>query len=108
MLLRLVLLSPVLLVLVVFALTNPQPMHIVVWPFDIALDTPASLALLSALGVGLFLGAVMLWVTTLGLRLRARRAERACALLEGELKRARLASPATILPPPGPSLRIPT
>ncbi len=108
MLLRLLLLSPFLLVLVVFALANPQPVHIVFWPFDIALDPPASVALLSVLGAGLFLGAVMLWVTTLGLRLRARRAERANALLESELKRARLASPTSILPPPGTTLRMPT
>ena len=108
MLLRLLLLSPFLLVLVVFALANPQPMHIVFWPFDLAFDPPASLALLCVLGAGLFLGAMMLWVTTLGLRLRARRAERANALLESALKRANRASPATILPPPGAALRMPT
>jgi uncharacterized integral membrane protein len=108
MLLRLLLLSPFLLVLVVFALANPQPMHIVFWPFDLAFDPPASLALLSVLGAGLFLGAMMLWVTTLGLRLRARRAERANAVLESALKRANRASPAPILPPPGTASGMPT
>ena len=100
MLLRLLLLSPILLVLVVFALANPQPVHVVFWPFDAAYDPPASLALLGVLGVGLLLGAVMLWATTLGLRLRAQRAERACTLLEAQVRRAKLGTPGTALGPP--------
>jgi uncharacterized integral membrane protein len=100
MLLRLLLLSPLLLVLVVFALANPQPLHIVFWPFEAAFDGPASLVLLGVLGAGLLMGAVMVWVTTLGLRLRARRAERACGLLEAEVRRAKVAGPMAVLEPP--------
>ncbi len=101
MLLRLLLLSPLLLVLVVFALANPQPLHIVFWPFDAVFDGPASLILLGVLGVGLFLGAVMLWVTTLGLRRRVRRAERAGALLEAEVRRLKRSARAIVMAPPG-------
>ncbi len=93
MLLRLLLLSPLLLVLVVFALANPQPVLIVFWPFEAHFEGPASLVLLGVLGAGLLLGAMMVWVTTLGLRLRARRAERAGGLLEAELQRLKRAMP---------------
>jgi uncharacterized integral membrane protein len=101
MFLRLLILSPLLIVLVVFALTNPQPVHFILWPTDIARDVPASLALLGALGVGMVLGALMLWFSTLQFRFRARRAERLHARLEGELKRMKSApGTAVALPPP--------
>ncbi len=100
MLLRLLLLAPLLLVLVVFALANPQPLHVAFWPFEATFDAPASLALLGTLGIGMLLGALMLWFATFGLRHRARRAERARDMLDAELKRLKFRSPSAALPPP--------
>ena len=77
-------------------------------PYAEATYTTWNLPPVLAGALGALLPYAALWVTTLGLRLRARRAERTCALLEGELKRARLAAPAIILPPPGTALRMPT
>ena len=87
MLLRLLLLSPVLLVLVVFALSNPQPVRIEFWPFQSSVSWPAALALLGMLGVGVLVGAGLMWFTTIGLRLRARRAERERDALRADLRR---------------------
>ncbi len=101
MLLRLVLLVPLLAVLVIFALTNQQMVRLSFWPSPASLDAPLSLAVLSALGAGMLIGATMLWFTTLRVRHRAGRAEQARALLEAELRRIRANPPAPPLPPPG-------
>lgn len=96
--LRLILVSPLLLLLVLFALSNRAPLHLTLWPTGLARDIPASLAILAALGIGVALGAVIVWLPALALRARARRAEHLIAQLEERL-RARPAGPA--LPPPG-------
>ena len=96
--LRLILVSPLLLVLVLFALSNRAPVHLTLWPTGLARDVPAAIAILAALAVGIGLGALMVWLPVLALRHRARRAEHTIALLEERL-RGRPAGPA--LPPPG-------
>lgn len=101
MLLRLALLVPLLVVLVVFTLTNRQTVLLSFWPTPASLEAPVSLVLLAALGGGMLLGAAMLSGGTLRLRWRARRAEQARAMLEAELRRVRANPPAPPLPPPG-------
>lgn len=99
---RLLLIAPVLVILVVFALVNTQPLRVVFWPSEAALEAPASLALLAALGVGMLLGALMIWLPSLSLRYRLGRAERARDILDGELRRLKARTPGTsiVLPPP--------
>jgi lipopolysaccharide assembly protein A len=97
---RLLLLAPFLLVLVVFALSNPQIIHFGFWLSGLDIPVPASLAVLAALALGILFGAVALWFSTLCLRHRLRRAEQARAELEAELRRLKANPPPPVLPPP--------
>ncbi|MCC6717186.1 MAG: LapA family protein [Acetobacteraceae bacterium] len=103
---RLILLSPLLLLVVLFALSNPESVRLGLWPTNLLVQAPLSLLMLAAMGIAFLLGALTTWVVGLGTRLRARRAEAAAAALRTELQalQARLARAeqppgATILPP---------
>jgi uncharacterized integral membrane protein len=92
--------APFLLLLVLFALSNPQPVRLGLWPTDFSISPPLSIAMLVAMGGAFLLGAMMLWIDALAARRRARRAEYAQRLLEQQVQglKARLAGPP--LPPP--------
>ncbi len=82
--LRLVFAAPVLLILVLFAL-SPQNRAMTTfgfWPTDFLLTLPLSLAMLGAMAVAFVLGALVLWFSLLAARRRARRAEYAARLLD--------------------------
>ena len=85
--------APLLFVLVLFALSNPQSVHLGIWPTDFGVDLPLSIALLLAGAVAFLLGALVLWFSLIGARLRARRAEMSVKLLEQQVAnlQARLA-----------------
>jgi uncharacterized integral membrane protein len=92
--LRTLLFLPFLAVLVAFALSNPQPAQLRLWPFDFyTLEVPLSIAILAAAGLFFFLGALFVWFGSVAARGRAGRAERRAAALQAELK-ARDAAPA--------------
>ena len=100
--LRIVLAAPFLLILVLFALSNPQTTPFKLWPTDFVVELPLSLAVLGAMGVAFVAGALVLWMSVLAARHRARRAERTVKILEAqvaELKavQARVAAPRPIL-----------
>lgn len=82
---RLLLALPVLLLLVLFALTNTQPVQLGLWPTDLSITVPLSLAVLGAMAITFLLGALALWPRIVGARARARRAERARRLLEAQV-----------------------
>jgi uncharacterized integral membrane protein len=84
--LRFLLLLPFLVLLVAFALSNPQPVPLGLWPTDFTVEVPVSLAILAASGLFFFLGALFVWFGTVAARNRHRRAERRAAALEAELK----------------------
>jgi putative membrane protein len=85
--LRTLLLLPFLVVLVAFALSNPQPVQLRIWPLDfLSLEVPLSLAMLVGCAVFFFLGALFVWFGSVAARGRAARAERRAAALEAELK----------------------
>jgi putative membrane protein len=92
--------APFVLLLVLFALSNSQPVRLGLWPTDLTMEPPLSIAMLVAMAGAFVLGALMLWVDALGARRRARRAEYAQRLLEAQIQelKARLAGPP--LPPP--------
>lgn len=85
---RLLLLSPFLLVLVAFALSNDQVVRFGLWPTDLALEAPLGPTVLGIAGVFFVLGALLVWLPALGHRSRARRAERKVTHLETKLKEA--------------------
>jgi len=99
--LRALLLIPFLIVLVAFALSNPQHVQLALWPTDLSLEAPLSIAILAASGSFFFLGALFVWFGTIAARGRARRAERRAASLEAEL-RAHHAPQRAMRPSPAP------
>jgi uncharacterized integral membrane protein len=84
--LRILILLPFLILLVVFALSNPQPVPLGLWPTDFTVELPVSIAVLVASGVFFFLGALFIWFGAQGARAKARRAHKRIAALEAELK----------------------
>jgi uncharacterized integral membrane protein len=83
---RLVIALPFLLLLVLFALSNPQPVQIGIWPTDYTWDVPLSLAVLIAMAAAFLLGALIVWFSELRQRRRARRAEYTVRLLEEQVR----------------------
>ncbi len=103
---RVLLAAPVLIVLVVFALSNRQVVQLGLWPTDILIDLPLSVTVLVAAGLFFIAGALMTWGASVAMRGRARRAERAVRQLEAEVRalKSRPVSSggsAVALPPPG-------
>ena len=103
---RLILLSPLLLLVVLFALSNTEMVRLGLWPTSLLITAPLSLVILCAMGAAFLLGALTTWVVGLAARLRVRRAEQEAAALRTELAAtlARLANAgnlpsASILPP---------
>jgi uncharacterized integral membrane protein len=99
-LMRVLIAAPLLLLLALFALSNSQTIRIGLWPTDVSLESPLSIAVLVAMAAAFLLGALMLWGEVFAARRRARRAEYTQRLLEAQVQelRARLNGPA--LPPP--------
>lgn len=93
---RLLIAAPFLLLLVIFALSNRAVVALGLWPTDLHLAAPLSLVVFAAGGIGLLLGACLVWVNELRQRRRARRAEAAVRRLEAEVQalKARLPSAA--------------
>ena len=100
---RALIFAPLLFILILFALSNPQPVHLGLWPTDVTVDIPLSITVLISMAVAFVLGAVLLWLSVLGTRLRARKAESQVRQLEAQVAelKQRLARPAlTVLAPP--------
>lgn len=98
---RLLLAGPFLLILVLFALSNIQPVALGFWPTDLTLTLPLSVAVLAAMAIAFIAGGLLVWSETLRQRMRARRAESAVRLLEARL----LQAGQTRIPLAGPPLR---
>lgn len=95
--LRILLAAPLLLVLVLFAISNTGPVDLRFWPFDFAWQMPLAGAVLGAALLAFLLGALLAWGTGLRYRARARQLQRAARLLEAELADLR-AKQATAVP----------
>jgi uncharacterized integral membrane protein len=104
--LKAIIFAPLLFVLVLFALSNPQPVHLGLWPTDVTVDIPLSITVLLAMAVAFVLGALLLWFSAVGARLRARKAEHAVRMLEAQVAELKarnmtVSTPyGTALPPP--------
>jgi uncharacterized integral membrane protein len=83
---RLLIGLPVLLLLVLFALSNTAAVRLHLWPTDFALELPLSLAVLGATAIAFLAGGTTVWVSELAQRRRARRAEHAVRLLEAQVQ----------------------
>jgi putative membrane protein len=91
---------------VLFVLSNTEPVKIGIWPTDYSVNLPLSLAILGSMAVAFFLGALIVWMSELGQRRRARQAERKVRLLEAKIEELTARSPvpslamSTTAPPP--------
>lgn len=86
--------------LVLFALSNTEMVRLGIWPTDYSLEVHLSLAILIAMAVAFLLGAMMVWMSELSQRLRARRAERAVRLLEAQIEALKAGTGTSISRPP--------
>ena len=103
---RLIVAIPLLLILVLFALSNTEPVRLGFWPTDLALEVPLAVAVLGGMALAFLLGGLLVWIGELSQRQRARRAEHAARLLDEQVRelKARLAAssagrPGQSLPP---------
>ena len=92
--LRIVIAVPLLLVLVLFALSNTEAVRLTLWPTDYSMELPLSIAILGAMGVAFLVGGFIVWMAELGQRRRARRAEHAVRLLEAQVLELKARLPA--------------
>jgi len=76
---------PLLVLLALFALSNPQDVEIGLWPFDLAWVAPLGVAVLLMAAAAFLIGAAIAWASALPVRRRAARIEQAAKLLEAEL-----------------------
>jgi len=92
---RLLIVVPLLLLLVLFTLSNRTPLHLTLWPTGFSMDLAASLVILGAMAVAFLAGAFLVWFSELGQRRRVRHAEQAVKLLEDQVKalKAQLSPP---------------
>jgi uncharacterized integral membrane protein len=104
--LALILALPLLLVLVLFAVSNTAPVELQFWPFDFAWQVPLAGAVLGAALLAFLLGALLAWGSGLRHRAEARRMRNAARLLEAEVAelRAQQAKPVPNTAPPGTAL----
>jgi uncharacterized integral membrane protein len=82
---RWLLFLPLLVLLAIFALSNPQDVELRLWPFDLAWVSPLGIAVLILCAAAFLLGAGIAWAAGLAARRRAAKVEEAARLLEGEL-----------------------
>ena len=91
---------PLLVVIVFFALSNPQPVNVGIWPTGYRIETSLSSAVLIGMAVAFLFGALLVWISELGQRRRARRAEQAARMLEEQLRELKAGASARAAPPP--------
>lgn len=99
-LLRVLIAVPLLLLLVLFALSNTTSVRLTLWPTDFSLEWPLSAAMLVAAAFAFFVGAVLVWFSELAQRRRAWRAEHTVRLLEEQIRELKSRPSSTALPPP--------
>lgn len=97
---RLLIAAPFLLLLVLFALSNTGPVQVGLWPTGYSVEVPLSVAVLIGMGFAFLVGGLLVWVSELSQRRRARRAEQTIRLLEQQIEdlKARTQPPAPALP----------
>jgi len=94
---RVIIALPCLLLLVLFALSNPEPVQLALWPTDLSLQSPLSVAVLVASALFFLLGGLVVSLGSFGQRRRARLAERRVRALEDEMRAMRQRSTASAI-----------
>lgn len=84
---------PALVVAVVFALANRQSANVRLWPLKLELELPVFLLVLGGLGLGLFIGGLVGWMSVGRARQRAHLANLRASRLEAEVEKLRRQPP---------------
>ena len=95
---RLVIALPLLLIMILFALSNRMPVRLGFWPTDYGVELPLSLAILAAMAIAFLAGGLLVWFPALAQRRRARNAEHAIRLLEAQVQELKARPPQLPLP----------
>lgn len=96
------------LILIVFGLSNREAVTLGFWPTDYAATVPLSITILVGMALAFLLGAAVVWLDHFGLGRRARRAEAQVARLQAQLAQAELrAQPPVIVTRDRPLSRVP-
>ena len=82
----LLLTGPLVLLLLLFALSNRQMVQVALWPTDWSVDVMLSVVVLGAAAIAFLLGALTVWLSEMARRGRLRRAGQRVALLEEQLR----------------------
>ena len=85
--------------LVLFLLSNTEIVRLGLWPTDYSIEVHLSLAILIAMAIAFLLGALVVWMSELSQRRRARRAERTVRLLEAQIEALQARVAPSLLPP---------
>lgn len=99
---RLLLLIPVFVLIVAFALSNQTPVQLGFWPTGLIWETPLSIAVLVVGALCFVLGAAVTWVGRIAATARAAQAERTIAKLRAQLAER----PTTVASRPGTGLAL--
>jgi uncharacterized integral membrane protein len=88
-----ILIAPLFILLILFALSNQQAVALTLWPFDLAWEAPVSVAILLAACLAFLFGASIVWLATMKYRGRVRALQQSVRVLDAELAatRSRLA-----------------
>lgn len=97
---RVLLAIPLLILLVAFALSNQQSVLVGLWPTDIQMQMPLSVAVLIAGGLFFVIGAFVTWTGAVSARGRTRAAERRIRQLQAQVETLRARPATAMLPPP--------
>ena len=97
---RILIAIPFLLILVLFALSNTAPVRLGIWPTDFSVQIPLSVAILAGMAIAFLIGGLLVWISALGQRRRARRAEMTVRLLEAQVQELKAQVPALVASPP--------
>lgn len=81
---------PLIVLAVLFALSNRGMVELTLWPFPYVLGVPAFLLTMLAFLVGFLGGGVVVWAAAADTRRRARQAERAVVVQQRELEELRV------------------
>ena len=92
---------PLLLLMILFALSNTEPVRPGLFPLgQLPFELPLSVVILAAMAIGFFLGGLRLWFTSLQHRRAARRAEETVRLLEARHQESRSRATGLFVAPP--------
>ena len=82
----------------IFAASNDGEVTLLLWPFEAGVNMPAWLTVLGALGIGIFTGGLVVWLSTISIRARIWRAHNTIKKMEKQIKSAesRLAKTETL------------